>query len=525
MSRGLELAIRLRHRPTRLPKEVNAALPVDAARSDPRSSDLRPSDRQWRPRWFVGAGVGVGGCLAFLVIPYDSIASSIVYLVVSMAALAAVTVAAIRMPAGVRLIWWLVWGYVLLTFVGDVVLVGQTQALGQVPRPGSTDVAYLAAYACALVGLVLLVRRVQQGHDTEAWVDTIIVIIALASYIALLVVEPTMRQAAESDDGAALAVTLAYVLLDLVILAGLARLLVGDRRINPAIAILSASFVTTFTADLAQSFLQANSREADSNAWVDTLFLATFVGIAAASWAPGARRFATAVDASVAPITSGRMIGLALGALAVPIMIAVTAWDVPGRQYKLITLGCVLAILLVLWRFQLLLRVAKRQAATLSSLARTDSLTGLPNRRTLDSELDRIEATASTEPFTVAMLDLDLFKTYNDVNGHQAGDLVLVACARAWQAASPVSAVIARYGGEEFVLLLPSVDLESARPLLERLRGAMPGKQTVSIGAAERRPGESPFETMRRADRALYLAKQSGRDRVVLDPPSPSETQ
>ena len=78
-------------------------------------------------------------------------------------------------------------------------------------------------------------------------------------------------------------------------------------------------------------------------------------------------------------------------------------------------------------------------------------------------------------PLTVAMLDLDHFKEYNDANGHQAGDALLTACARAWQAAAPPGSFLARYGGEEFAVLLPGMDGETAAPHLERLRLATPG--------------------------------------------------
>ena len=93
-------------------------------------------------------------------------------------------------------------------------------------------------------------------------------------------------------------------------------------------------------------------------------------------------------------------------------------------------------------------------------------------------------------------------------------------CADAWEAAlasarPAVVAFLARYGGEEFVILLPGLGLVTAEPLLSLVHAATPPGLTVSIGFAERAPAETGFETMRRADRALYRAKRTGRDRVV----------
>ena len=168
----------------------------------------------------------------------------------------------------------------------------------------------------------------------------------------------------------------------------------------------------------------------------------------------------------------------------------------------------------------------QRQAQQLSSLARTDALTGLPNRGTLDYQLERAQQAADEDgsTLTIAMLDLDHFKPYNDTFGHQAGDSALVDCATAWGAAlrddeGGTPPFLARYGGEEFAILLTGRTLPDAERLLEDVRRATPQGLTVSIGLAERRPGESGFSTMSRADRALYRAKDLGRDRVVADRP------
>jgi diguanylate cyclase (GGDEF)-like protein len=155
--------------------------------------------------------------------------------------------------------------------------------------------------------------------------------------------------------------------------------------------------------------------------------------------------------------------------------------------------------------------------ARLEASARTDDLTGLPNRRAWEHELPRELARAERDlrPVCVAMLDLDRFKWFNDDRGHQAGDRLLKRAAAAWSGHLRSSDMLARYGGEEFAVLLPGCALHDAQVLLERLRMSMPEAQTVSAGVACWDGSESPEELVGRADSALYAAKRAGRDRLI----------
>jgi diguanylate cyclase (GGDEF)-like protein len=156
--------------------------------------------------------------------------------------------------------------------------------------------------------------------------------------------------------------------------------------------------------------------------------------------------------------------------------------------------------------------------ARLEASARTDDLTGLPNRRAWDQELPRELARAERESRSVcvAMLDLDRFKSFNDERGHQAGDRLLQQAATAWSQQLRSSDMLARYGGEEFAVLLPGCTLADAQRLLERLRVSMPESETVSGGVACWDGTESAEALVGRADSALYEAKRAGRDRLIL---------
>ena len=157
----------------------------------------------------------------------------------------------------------------------------------------------------------------------------------------------------------------------------------------------------------------------------------------------------------------------------------------------------------------------------LEEAARTDELTGIANRRGWRETLEREAARCKRDhsPLTVAMVDLDHFKAYNDRHGHQTGDRLLKEAASAWQAQLRRSDLIARYGGEEFAVLMANCPLEDSFEIIERLCAATPGSQTVSAGIAGwRAESETLEQLVNRADAALYAAKAAGRDQYSVAP-------
>jgi diguanylate cyclase (GGDEF)-like protein len=152
-----------------------------------------------------------------------------------------------------------------------------------------------------------------------------------------------------------------------------------------------------------------------------------------------------------------------------------------------------------------------------TSLAQTDHLTGLPNRRAWQELLSRQLALAarSDQQVTVALVDLDFFKRYNDTNGHLAGDRLLLLAAAAWTGALREGDVLARWGGDEFGLLLPGCTTVQALEVVERVRLAAPDLP-FSAGVAGWRQGVTANDLMKAADRALYAAKQRERNSSAL---------
>jgi diguanylate cyclase (GGDEF)-like protein len=158
----------------------------------------------------------------------------------------------------------------------------------------------------------------------------------------------------------------------------------------------------------------------------------------------------------------------------------------------------------------------------------TDPLTGLLNRRSyLDlSGKEETRARRHGNPFSVLMLDIDHFKKINDTYGHPVGDLAIKALAAVCSSALRPHDILARYGGEEFVLTLPHTPAEGARTVAERIREAVEQttvssengvvRFTVSIGVSTYSNGESFDHIVERADKALYISKEGGRNRVTV---------
>ena len=154
--------------------------------------------------------------------------------------------------------------------------------------------------------------------------------------------------------------------------------------------------------------------------------------------------------------------------------------------------------------------------------SRTDPLTGLANRRSLMEriEMEMSHALRADSPLSLAMIDLDHFKEFNDRYGHVVGDTVLRSVAAMMISNTRDQDLVARYGGEEFCLVLPDTDLVGGHHLLDHLRNG--GRDsttelgvTLSAGLTSWDGIEDPLSFIERADRALYRAKTSGRDRVV----------
>lgn len=175
----------------------------------------------------------------------------------------------------------------------------------------------------------------------------------------------------------------------------------------------------------------------------------------------------------------------------------------------------------------------RREMEMVRKEALTDGLTALANRKAFDAEIERIAAQAKTDgsTFSLLMMDIDHFKSFNDNYGHQVGDQVLRLVAHTLTDGVKGKDMPSRYGGEEFAIILPETPLQAAIKVGDILRKAVAGKDvvnrstgeklgriTLSGGVAEFVNGESLEDMIARADAALYTAKHNGRNQIAAAP-------
>lgn len=233
---------------------------------------------------------------------------------------------------------------------------------------------------------------------------------------------------------------------------------------------------------------------------------------------------------------------LAWGAVALALVLMVERRAVPLWRQMMederaqpadAAFGLAISVLMAIgvWGLRWLFEDLHRHESQLDALARTDALTGLPNRREI---LDRFQqeharSQRAGHALSLIVIDLDHFKRVNDTHGHAAGDAVLRAFAEVAGESLRRMDVCGRTGGEEFLVLLPETGLDDARAVAERLREALATRVvqhgghalrvTASLGVASHPARSAPTpaeELLRRADDALYAAKAAGRDRVAV---------
>ncbi|KFN50264.1 GGDEF domain-containing protein [Arenimonas composti] len=199
-----------------------------------------------------------------------------------------------------------------------------------------------------------------------------------------------------------------------------------------------------------------------------------------------------------------------------------------GATITWLALASGAAVVTMMWWASTLLDRLERQqraATALQLRANTDALTGLGNRRAFDASLAELLAkrgVSGPRTFSLLLLDLDHFKSYNDAFGHPAGDEALHQAGMLLRLALRPGDIACRYGGEEFAVLLPGAEGHNAVRVAERIvqemRSALWTRRpvTASVGVAEARPGDDAAALIARADAALYAAKGAGRNRAVL---------
>lgn len=447
---------------------------------------------------------------------------AVLYVAVAVAAAVAVGVGRRRYRPGVRAGWWWLAAGQTVFAAADACDWGLDLLGTSSSEPSAADVLYIAAYPLFAIGLFIFIRRRTPGWNLPSLADaaTIAVAAGLLSWIYL--VDPLAGN--DSLSTAAEVVQGAYPLMDVVLLVLAARLVLGAGRRSVALVLVLAAIVLLLAGDT--GYAVANLLGADTSAGVGALgWLGCYALLGCASLHPSMAQLDERCTVAAPDAGFGRLLILTVAIIVAPAVqvVQVLRGDDP---YVLLTAGtCVVMLILVMARMAGVV-AAQRVTAT------TDTLTGLKTRRYLEQRLATESRRASGLGHSAGLLivDVDHFKRVNDSFGHPGGDQVLTEVARRLSTGAPRGAVVARYGGEEFAVLLPATDADSVAAAAEAARRVIAEHPfevadtsvvvTASVGGAYLTDEVATAEALiGSADRALYTAKNAGRNRCVMHSP------
>ncbi|MGM0951655.1 MAG: GGDEF domain-containing protein [Pseudomonadota bacterium] len=458
---------------------------------------------QWWP------GICVILAVLYVVLPYGQLAS-IIYVLTTLIAAFAVGFAAHSHREPVQsLPWKLIAIALFLAAVGHGIWYW-LDSRGLSPFPSMADMFYLAVYPLFMGALYKLGHR--KGRSDGAVTDALVVGTSAAVLGWVLLIVPYMNDPDLSMGQ--LLISAAYPVADLILLPLILYLVFLQRERILANLFLLAGMLCYLAADL----LYAHGNLVGwytPGGFTDGLWLLSYALFVAAAHHPSVSVEAYA-ETSNADLSQRRIIILGIATILVP-MVILFQQEAKLETVKVAAFASVLLFLLVMYRMGGLLKETQRQAEALETLARSDPLTGAANRRELGNELSRELARSERNdaPLTLAFLDLDHFKHFNDTHGHSAGDALLQELVTAWQRELRPSDLLARFGGEEFIAVFPDTNMKQAQMVLERLLEVVPYGQTCSAGLVQRQMGDTADTMMRRADQALYQAKERGRNQIV----------
>jgi diguanylate cyclase (GGDEF)-like protein len=371
------------------------------------------------------------------------------------------------------------------------------------PFPSPADIGFLLFYPAAYVGLVLLLRS-RFARDSFAWMDGLIGALAIAAVVAALVFPPVLEALGGSTLG--VAVSLAYPCADIVLVGIVAgALITSGWRGQRAWLAIAAAFTLFGISDVVYLSVGGQSTEAlnlASIGWpLAFLFLAAVAWLPVSAGAPAGRSVGHSIVPPIALATV--VIGLLAASSFVEVGVAAVG------------LG-VVSLLVVLARLVRTFRANRRILASSRHEAVTDSLTRLPNRRSLMADLDRLPEGESV----LALFDLNGFKSYNDSFGHTAGDDLLHRLGESLGTAVEPWGRAYRLGGDEFCVLASTEKLK-ADAIVGATRAALsdhgPGFSISASCGVVRLPAEAetPTEALRLADRRMYMEKGQRADSAL----------
>ncbi len=465
----------------------------------------------WRG-WLIAALALIG---VHTTLPIESLTSSIFFDVFALLCVTMLLVGVRRNRPPRAAVWYLIGAGQLAWALGDT-LFSWYQATGLDPFPSPADLLYLPGYPLLGAGIVLLVRTRARGADRGGLIDAGIVATGVSLPAWVYLIQPLAADNAVSV--AERVIATAYPVGDLLLLVLVIRLFTTSGIRTPGFWMLSAGVAGVLAADSIFTLLVVDEATF-FNLGADLLWMSSYLLFSLAAMHPSTAALTQAADPGPARLGRGRLVVLGAASLPAPAVLLHQGLTRPDDiSWAPIVLGAVILFVLVVLRMGILVTQVQEQAGLLAALSNVDGLTGVANRRAWDAALATALADAARtgRPLVIALLDLDRFKDFYDRFGHLAGDQLLTAAAQRWARLVRPGDLLARYGGEEFGVLLPGAGLPEAEVVLERLRAHTPDGQSISAGIARWDGTEDADALFGRADAALYRAKRTGRNRVLV---------
>ncbi|HET6781156.1 MAG TPA: GGDEF domain-containing protein [bacterium] len=427
--------------------------------------------------------------------------------------------------AKTRRAWMMVGLAAFCWWLGDVLWSYYEVGLGQAPFPSPADAAYLMFYPILLIGLLSFPSAPQERVVRATfWLDAATVLLSGWMIVWYFVLGPTALE--QHADLLTIVLSSAYPIGDLVIIFGIAWVLLrrpeeGSRQ---ALGLLAAGVASFLIADLAFGHLSLSDAY-KSGDWPDAFWMvALFLMVCSAQWqvwSTGRQRHEEPrAEAEVGSASTLPYLAVALGyAMLFFAGRHAAAYPIGG-----LLSGAIAITAVVLARQLTVMNENIRLLGKLHELATTDSLTGSMTRRHFFDLAHREFSRAKrySRKLSAIMIDVDFFKAINDRYGHASGDEALQAIVTRCRANLREIDFLGRYGGDELVILMPEVDLRDATRAAERVLAAVAetplvtnGSRidlSVSAGVASVEDSTDLATMLRRADVALYEAKQAGRN-------------
>ncbi|HEY0532687.1 MAG TPA: bifunctional diguanylate cyclase/phosphodiesterase [Actinoplanes sp.] len=473
---------------------------------------------QWWRWWLAGGALAIVG---YFFLPAGSTAANVLYDVIGLISGLAILVAVRLHRAARPAMWYWFAAGQIMSVLGDFSYSFVQNVLHGSPYPSFADIFYLGSYPVTFTGLVLLIRR-SRGRTVAGLLDAAIVATGLGLAFWIFVLHPIAAGSAVSALERFVDIT--YPTVDLLLLAGLARLFTDPGNRTPSTRMLGLATVLVFVADVSFSVITLYS-DSDGHA-ADAGFLLSYVFWAAAALHPSMAAGDTSDRARpTARVRVARLVAFGTCSLVAPALLLLPRVSRNGEDRTVVTIGAIVLFLLVIGRMGGFMAQVQRQSGTLERMALQDELTGLANRWSLEQ----------AAPDRIVLLGLNGFKNVNDELGRPVGDRVLRAVADRLRGSG---ALVARIGGDEFAIV-PGAD-EDDVALAERIGPAL--RRPITVGAHEllvgigiglagrdsdgsrvgdgsrvapgSRVGDGsrvgPGEVLRQAEVAMHAAKQTG---------------